>query len=512
MGRRAKTIMVQGTGSYVGKSVLVTAFCRLFRRAGVKVAPFKAQNMALNSFATVDGGEIGRSQAVQAQAASLAPTVDMNPVLLKPTRGRGSQVVLHGRPIGYLDESTQEAFKPRFRAGIEESMDRLLDAFEVVVIEGAGSPAEINLMEHDLVNMFVARRAEAPVLLVGDIDRGGVFAWLLGTLDLLSAEERRLVKGLIVNKFRGERSMLEPGLRSLEGRCGLPVLGVLPYFTDIAIPQEDGVALEELGTPQGAPSDGKLDVAVVRFPHLANFTDFDALAAEPDVALRYVESPETFGAPDLLVLPGTKATVADLAWLRRVGLDRATLGFAERGGRVVGLCGGYQMLGRLIRDPAGEEAGRGEVAGLGLLEVETTFASTKLTEQVRARHASSGLVVEGYEIHMGQTARAPGVSAAFVLERRGSLEVSEGEGAVDAIGRIMGTNIHGCFDAADFRRNFLDTLRADRGWPQVGRTSSFNLEDEYDRLADLVEAHLDWPAILNIVEEGVTQLKGGRSG
>lgn len=502
MARRAKTLMVQGTGSYVGKSVLVTAFCRLFRRSGVRVAPFKAQNMALNSFATADGGEVGRSQAVQAQAAGVAVTVDMNPVLLKPTRGLGSQVVLHGRPIGHLDGATHEALKPRLRSAIEESLERLVAAYEVVVIEGAGSPAEINLKEHDLVNMFVARRAEAPVLLVGDIDRGGVFAWLTGTLDLLTGEERRLVKGLIVNKFRGERSLLEEGLRMLEERCGVPVLGVLPYFSDITIPQEDSVALEEHLPLGGPPSDDRLDVVVVRFPHLANFTDFDALAAEPDVALRYVDSPEAVGAPGLLILPGTKATVADLAWLRQVGLDRAVLEVAARGGMVVGLCGGYQMLGRVIRDPEGVEADCGEVAGLGLLEVETTFAPTKTTEQVRARHASTDLVVEGYEIHMGLTSRAHGVSEAFVLERRGAEEVSEPEGAVDATGRVLGTSIHGCFDAEGFRRHVLGALRAERGRPPVGQARPFSLEAEYDRLADLVEAHLDWPAIVRLVERG----------
>ncbi len=499
----AKVLMVQGTASSAGKSLLVTALCRIFAQDGVRVAPFKAQNMALNSFVTPEGHEIGRSQAVQAQAAGLPPHVDMNPILLKPEGDARSQVVVMGRPWQTLAAADYYERKAILWEQVTAAMARLRERYELVVIEGAGSPAEINLREGDIVNMAVALHADAPVLLVGDIDRGGVFASLLGTLMLVEAAERRLVKGLVINKFRGDVRLLEPGLEMFEVRAGVPVLGVIPYLHDLRIAEEDSVALE--GAQAAAGPDGVIDVAVIRFPRISNFDDFDALALEPGVRVRYVGAARELGRPDAVILPGTKHTLADLGWLRSQGLDRRVIDLAWQGAAVAGICGGYQMLGRAISDPAGVESSAGERSeGLGLLPVVTEFAPVKATHQVQARAlagAASGTQVAGYEIHMGRS-RLAGEKAQPLLRlvRRSGRPVDAFDGAVDAAGRVWGTYLHGIFDNTRFRRAWLRSL----GWspPEREVDLAATRQVAYDRLAAAVRASLDMDLLRQIVGLG----------
>src|SRR5262245_58039095 len=371
----AQLLMIQGTSSSVGKSLLTAALCRSFARRGVRVAPFKAQNMSNNAAVCADGAEIGRAQAVQAAAAGIEPTADMNPVLLKPEADSRSQVIVLGRPWQTLRAANYYRRKEELWPIVTAALDRLRAAYELVLIEGAGSPVELNLRHLDIVNMAVARHARAPVLLVGDIDRGGIFAQLLGTLALLEPEERALVRGLVVNKFRGDRTLFADGVRILEERGGVPVLGVVPHLPALAVPEEDAVALDSF-IPR--PARGSIDIVVIRLPRIANFDDFDPLAAEPGVTLRYVQTPRELGAPHAMILPGTKSTIAELDWLRATGLADAIRDRVACGAAVVGLCGGYQMLGQMIRDPHGIEAAA-EVAGLGLLPIETIFAAEKAT-------------------------------------------------------------------------------------------------------------------------------------
>jgi adenosylcobyric acid synthase len=402
----AKVLMVQGTSSSVGKSLLVAGLCRLLSQDGYRVAPFKAQNMALNAAVTEEGLEIGRATAVQAEAAGVEPSVDMNPILLKPEGDSRSQIVLMGRPLESLPAHAYYERKQEFWAAVSSALDRLREKYDIVVIEGAGSPAEINLRAGDLVNMRVALHAQAPVLLVGDIDRGGVFASLLGTLMLLTPEERALVKGLVINKFRGDVSLLGSGLQMLEERAGVPVLGVVPYLRDLLISEEDSAGLE--ATSGGS---GLLDVAVIRTPRISNFDDFDLLAAEPAVSLRYVTDPMKLGRPDLVILPGSKGTVSDLRFLRETGLASAITALARTGTAILGICGGYQMMGEKILDPDGVESTVVETEGLGLLPAITTFAGEKRTVRVRATvnagsgpfASAAGEEISAYEIHMGTT-------------------------------------------------------------------------------------------------------------
>jgi adenosylcobyric acid synthase len=499
----AKTLMVQGTTSSAGKSLLVTALCRIFAQDGVRVAPFKAQNMALNSFVTPEGHEIGRAQAVQAQAAGLPPHVDMNPILLKPEGDARSQVVVMGRPWQTLAATDYYERKRVLWEQVTAALARIRERYELVVIEGAGSPAEINLREGDIVNMAVALHADAPVLLVGDIDRGGVFASLLGTLMLIEAEERRLVKGVVINKFRGDVRLLEPGLEMFEVRAGVPVLGVIPYLHDLCIAEEDSVALE--GARAAVGLGGVIDVAVIRFPRISNFDDFDALALEPGVRVRYVGAARELGRPDVVILPGTKHTLADLCWLRSQGLDRRVVDLAQQGAAVVGVCGGYQMLGRAISDPAGVESSAGEQsAGLGLLPVMTEFAPVKATHQVQARAlagAACGTQVAGYEIHMGRSRLAEGEAQPLLrLVRRGGQLVDAFDGAMNAAGRVWGTYLHGIFDNTCFRRAWLRSL----GWSSPDREVDLAAVRQvaYDRLAAAVRAGLDMDLLRQIVGLG----------
>ncbi|WP_437577780.1 cobyric acid synthase [Sorangium sp. So ce887] len=507
----ALTVMVQGTASSVGKSLLCTALCRMFQRRGLRVAPFKSQNMALNSFATLDGGEIGRAQAVQAEAARVAPTVDMNPVLLKPEGDSRSQVVVLGKPIGSLHARDYFAYRGELKDIIARSLGRLREAHDVVVIEGAGSPAEINLKDRDIVNMHVARVADAPVLLAGDIDRGGVFAALVGTMALLEPDERARVAAFVINKFRGDITLLEPGLEMLTARTGVPVLGVVPYLKHLRIADEDSVSLEGRRR-RGAAGPGQIDIAVVGLPRISNYDDVEPLEHERDVVVRFIERPDEIGGADLVVLPGTKSTMADLAWLRASGLAEAVAARARQGGWTLGICGGCQMLGGAIEDPEGVESAEPAARGLGLLDVGTRFERTKTTAQVRARLAGDSFLgagdaasagegeLTGYEIHMGRVERVGGARAAFAIGSRSGRAEAALDGAVSADGAVVGTMIHGLFENDGLRRSLLAALRERRGLPApAGATAIPSRHEEYDRLATAVEASLDRALLDRIV-------------
>ncbi|HYU20228.1 MAG TPA: cobyric acid synthase [Chloroflexota bacterium] len=496
MAEPAAVLMVQGTASHVGKSTLVTALCRIFRQDGLRVAPFKAQNMALNSFVAIEGGEIGRAQAVQAEAAGVEPSVDMNPILLKPEGEARSQVVLEGRASGSLGAADYHRAHERFWPVVEAALARLRSRFDLVVIEGAGSPAEVNLRSTDLANMRVALHAGAPVLLVGDIERGGVFASLLGTLELLQPQERSLVCGLAINKFRGDLSILLPGLELLEQRTGVPVLGVLPFLPHLDLPEEDSLGLDgSRGTTEGPG----LDLAVARLPRIANFDDFSPLAAEPSVRLRYVDDSLRLGRPDLLFMPGTKTTVADLAWLRQTGLADATVRLRETGTPVVGICGGLQMLGQRILDPHGAESPVPETAGLGLLPVETSFATVKRTCRVRGRVATRrgplgsacGGELAGYEIHMGQTTIGGQLERLFAIHERSGQTVDDSDGLFSPDGLVLGTYLHGLFENPPIRAALLGWLSARTGRAPAPVAAPIDRERQYDALADAVRHSLD---------------------
>jgi len=497
----AKSLMVQGTASHVGKSILVAAFCRILAQDGYRVAPFKAQNMALNSFVTPEGGEIGRAQAVQAQAARVVPSVLMNPILLKPTNDTDAQVIVLGRPAGTFSAVAYGVEQiPALRRVVREAYERLAAEYEVVLIEGAGSPAEVNLRDRDLVNMAVADMADAPVLLVGDIDKGGVFAALVGTLELLEAAERDRVAGFVINKFRGDLTLLAPGLDFVAARTGKRVFGVVPFCRDIRLPEED--ALPEHFTPGTAQENGRgLRIGVIALPHLSNFTDFDPLAAEPDVQLSYIRSPDEIAVLDCLILPGSKSTAEDLMFLHERGLADGIKRTAANGKVVVGICGGYQMLGTLIADPDRVESELDQVEGLGLLQVRTHFRREKITRQVRARCQWNSAEVTGYEIHHGLSFPADGISPAFEIFEQSGQPVRIHDGARDRNGRIWGSNIHGLFENASFRHRVLEELWKMKGRPcPVGPRRAWDLEREYNQLADLVRTHLDMPAIYRLIE------------
>jgi adenosylcobyric acid synthase len=489
--------MIQGTASSVGKSLLVTGLCRLFAQDGLRVLPFKAQNMANNCYVTATGGEIGRAQAVQAEAAGVAPEVDMNPVLIKPEGESRSQIVVLGQATGSMSAAEYHRRKPELRTLIAASLERLRRRADLVLIEGAGSPAEINLKAHDIVNMSVARAAGARVLLVGDIDRGGVFAAFVGTMELLDPDERALVGGYVINKFRGDPALLRPGLDFLQARTGVPVLGVLPFLPALDIADEDSLGLDDRPGRRSA----ELEIAVVRLPRISNYDDVVPLEHEPDVVVRFVERPRDLERADLVILPGSKTTIADLAWLRAQGLADALVARAERGGLVLGICGGCQMLGREILDPEGIEAGAG-AAGLALLPLRTRFARPKVTAQVRVRAAAPSFLADrlpeagatGYEIHMGRLEHAPGAVAAFTVVARNGTPAAEPDGAVSPSGAVVGTLVHGLFEDDAIRAGLLDRLRARRGLPPIARRPRDRLAG-YDRVAATLRQHLDLPAL-----------------
>lgn len=489
-------IMIQGTGSGVGKSTLVAALCRILRQDGLRVAPFKAQNMANNAHVCSDGGEIGRSTAVQARACGIDPSVDMNPVLLKPSTDVAAQVILMGRPVKSMTAQEYQAYRPTLLSLIRGCLFRLQRDHDVIVIEGAGSPAEVNLRESDIVNMKTAEIADAPVVLVGDIDVGGVFAQIVGTLHLLLPAERERVRAFLINKFRGDLAILRPGLDFLERETGRPVLGVVPHYRDIRIPEEDAVPVGKIGGM--VPAD-RIRIDVVLHPRMSNFTDFDALEAEPDVSLRYLEKPDG-RIPDALILPGTKSTIADLRRLKEAGFAAHVTRCLERGATVVGICGGFQMLGTLIRDPGHVESDSDGEAGLGLLPSVTVFEEEKITAQVSGVHLSSGAEVSGYEIHMGRPERPSGSPLLRITQRKGQ-PVSEFDGAEAAGGRVWGTYLHGVFDNPGFRRHFVDALRAARGWPALGTQTPVDTEAELDKLAAHVRAAVDLELLTRILRK-----------
>ena len=506
----AKTIMVQGTGSSVGKSLLVTALCRILNQDGYSVAPFKAQNMSLNSYVTLGGAEIGRAQVVQAEAAGILPTAEMNPILLKPEADSRSQLIVMGRPAGVMESRLFNQRRNDLWEVVTHAFDTLRAEFDVVVIEGAGSPAEINLRRGDIVNMEVALYANAPVLLVGDIDRGGVFASVYGTISLLDARETKLVRGLVVNKFRGDMTILEPGLRKLEELTGVPVLGVVPYFRDIYIPEEDSPA--EQNSLEKTSATALLDIAVLALPHIANFDDLDPIKREKGVALRYVRSRDQLGSPDLAIIPGTKTTAADLEYLRETGIADGLAGLAGEGSAIIGICGGYQMLGDWLLDPERVESEGEAIPGLGLLPVVTQFSPHKQTHQVSGRvsaghgllNGAEGLLIEGYEIHMGKTANhevGDGVSnvTPFQLLSRSGQGLDAGEGSMSGDGWVMGTYVHGLFHNTELRRSILRQLAARKGVSLPLIEDAFSQSKEYNKLADLIRRSLDMDAVYRMI-------------
>ena len=495
---RGKSLMIQGTASNVGKSVLCAAFLRILKQDGLRAAPFKAQNMALNSFVTPDGAEMGRAQVTQAQAAGMVPDARMNPVLLKPTGDRRSQGIVEGRAVGSMTAMEYHRFKPLLREKIRADYESLERDVDCVVIEGAGSPAEINLREGDIVNMAMAAAADAPVILVGDIDLGGVFASLLGTVMLLAPEERARVKGVIINKFRGDVKLLEPGLKMLEDLIHVPVLGVVPWM-DVELEDEDSVT-ERFRRSSGR---GDLDAVVVRLPHISNFTDFQALTLQPGVRVRYAERSADLENADLIILPGTKNTLEDLIWLRDRGLDAPVIRHARGGGMVMGICGGYQMLGRELHDPDHVESQVPETPGLGLLDMDVTFAPDKRTRQSTGTvgcasgwlSGLNGTELDGYEIHAGRSAFGPGCVPWLIID-------GETDGVCSPEQNVLGTYLHGIFDDGRFFAALADRIRGLKGLPGA-RAPVMTMEEfrerEFDRLADIVRASVDMGAVYRII-------------
>ena len=486
----AKRLMVQGTMSGAGKSLLCAALCRIFRREGLRVAPFKSQNMSLNSYVTADGLEMGRAQAVQAEAAGIAPDVRMNPVLLKPSSDAGSQVIVNGQARGHMGAADYFRYRKSLIPEIMSAFESLSADYDLIILEGAGSPAEINLRRDDIVNMGLAERTDAPVILVGDIDRGGVFAQLYGTVELLTPSERRRVRGLVVNKFRGDLEILRPGLADLQTLTGVPVLGVVPYLR-VDVDDEDSLSPALSRRVAEKP----IDIAVIRFPRLSNFTDFSPPEQEPLLGVRYVDRPSRLGEPDMVILPGTKSTVADLLWARQNGLESAILKLAARGTPILGICGGYQMLGERIDDPSGAESPIETVRGMGLLPCRTVFQSSKTVRRVKGVVTGGpldGAVLDGYEIHMGAT---EGRGAAFCV-----LEDGREDGSRQ--GNVMGTYLHGLFDGEGATEKLCAWLRARKGI-EPGAAVEFRTayrERQYDLLADGVRDALDMDAIRRILE------------
>lgn len=500
---KKKSIMIQGTGSSVGKSLLCTALCRIFTQDGYRVNPFKSQNMSNNSFITGEGHEMGRAQVMQAEAAGRAPRAVMNPILLKPTSDHKSQVVIKGKVFSTMDAVEYFAFKPRLKDMVQEIYDDLLAESDIVVLEGAGSPAEINLKEDDLVNMGMAKMARSPVLLAGDIDRGGVFASLAGTMLLLDEDEKRMVKGVLINKFRGSLDILKPGLGMLEEIIHIPVLGVVPYF-HLNLEDEDSVTDWDKfsSRKQGAA----IDVAVIKLPHISNFTDFNVLKLHEDINLRFVGLEEELGRPDVVMLPGTKSTVADMELLRKSGMAAKILSCHEQGGFVFGICGGFQMLGEEIRDPDHVESSLDGIAGLGLMKSVTTFKGEKTTTLSEGEDQAFHCKVKGYEIHMGETVLGEGVSPLIKVFQQNGADHCLTDGGVNTAGTVFGTYFHGIFDSSDFTRSFINTVRRAKDLTPLANTVQdywAYKEEQYDKLADVVRESLDIEQIYRIVEAGL---------
>lgn len=502
--------MIQGTSSNVGKSILTAAILRIMRNDGINAAPFKAQNMALNSFVTKDGGEIGRAQALQAEASGIEPTIHMNPILLKPTSDKKAQIIIHGKIYRNMSASEYHKFKKEVKRYVMESYKKLVQRHDVIVIEGAGSPAEINLKENDIANMGLAKMLNTPVVLVGDIDRGGVFASIIGTMELLTASERKRVKGLIINKFRGDMRLLKSGLDFLEKRTGIPVLGVVPYIADIILPDEDGAALETVqNVKRKTQNKGKINISVIKLPRISNFTDFDAFRFEPDVNIRYAVEPDELDGADIVIIPGSKNTIEDLKWMRNKGIAKKLIDIAENSGRIIGICGGLQMLGKSVEDPYSVETGLKRFKGLGLFDMATVLERKKNTYQVeakcktplcRAYNSDKGFLnLQGYEIHMGKT---NGSFQPFsIITNRNGKRVSIRDGAVSSNGKVWGTYIHGLFDSDRFRTDFLNEIRNDKGLPLQKPVLFIRKKNKnLDRLAKVVKDSLDIKKLYTIME------------
>lgn len=511
----AARLMVQGTSSNVGKSVLAAAFCRIFYQEGYKVSPFKAQNMALNSFITTSGGEMGRAQVVQAQAAGVEPEVRMNPILLKPTGHTGSQIVIMGKAQGTMSARDYHGeYQRQTWPIVQAALHALLEENEIVIIEGAGSPAEVNLKQNDIVNMRVALEGQVPVLLVADIDRGGALASVVGTLELVEPEERAMVRGIILNKFRGDIALLQPALDFLEEKTGIPVVGVVPYFNHFRIPEEDSVVLEERESERAMPKKGEanpdprfsqndLDIAVIRLPYLSNFTDFDPLEDEPDVTLRYVKSVEEWGNPDLVIVPGSKNTLADLHFLWESGLGEKLQAYWKEESPLIGICGGYQMLGRVVRDPLHTESDLDAIKGLDILPIETEFALEKHTVQSRGTVIADALFlkkckgeeIQGYEIHMGRSSSEG--APLFEIQGQGA---TYGDGV--QAGSALGTYMHGLFDNDGLRTALIEWLWERRGEKRAITSSPSQAairEQAFNELAELVRNSVDLKKIRQIM-------------
>lgn len=507
MKKIAQKVMFQGTSSHVGKSILTTAFCRILTQDGYNTAPFKAQNMALNSYVTRSGGEMGRSTVAQAEAAGVDPIVEMNPVLLKPTGNSCSQVILLGKSVGnYSASDYQNKYSQQAWDSVKKSLDYMETHYDVLVIEGAGSPAEVNLKKNDIVNMRIAKECKAPVFLIADIDRGGALASIVGTLELLDKDEKELVKGLVINKFRGDITLLEPALTFLEERTKIPVLGVIPYLDRLGIDDEDSVSLQDM------PKDSvmrDIHIAVIQTPKISNFTDFDAFTHEPDVNVRFVQQGDLLGNPDVIILPGSKNTTEDLLYLRRHGYADEIKELADRGTPVIGICGGYQMLGEKVCDPLHVESNHDEVAGLGLLPHITTMRGEKNTYQVEFSCENlpfldmdfSAEHLKGYEIHMGETILTGTAESLFHIVRRSNASVDLQDGFINDKHHVFGTYCHGVFDNDHLRRAIINALRKRKGLSPLEVKFKYReyKEAEFDRLAATVRKHFDMKKFYEIL-------------
>jgi adenosylcobyric acid synthase len=500
--RKAQCVAVFGTGSDVGKSIVVAALCRIFNDLGIRVAPFKAQNMSNNSYVTPEGGEMGRAQIVQAEAARIAPHVDMNPVLLKPSTDTSAQVVLYGQPLGNREAKEYFSDTHYLYEQALASLQRLRSSYSLIFMEGAGSCAEINLRSRDFVNFRMAHAADAPVILVADIDRGGVFAQIIGTLNIIPKEDRKRVKGIIINRFRGDADLFKTGIEFIEDKTGLPVLGLIPYFHHIQIDSEDGLPLDFLLDPPSGPEPGKINIGVIRLPHISNFTDFNPFERDTFINLHYLARPHSLHGYDAVIIPGTKNGRFDMGWLNHTGWATHLAEFVCDGGRLGGICGGYQMLGKIIRDPYGIEGTPGDAQCLGFLDVETTLHREKILSRSTGVWEQNGANVEGYEIHMGVTERGPGVPPVIRVLSQNGIPAGGLDGAVSPEGRVWGTYFHGLFDVPGFRHTFLKTISANykpgENDYDTGHVSTFK-DHQYDLLAEHFRAHLDMDTLFKIV-------------
>ncbi len=503
----AKKIMLQGTASNVGKSIITAGLCRIFKQDGYKVAPFKSQNMALNSYITKEGLEMGRAQVFQAEACGIEPKVNMNPILLKPVGNNRCQVIVNGKVKENMQSSQYHLFKPQLAKELKSIFNDLSEDYDIVVMEGAGSTAEINLKENDIANMGMAEIADAPVIIIGDIDRGGVFASLAGTMLLLDEKEKARVKGVIINKFRGNKELLTDGIKMLEDIIKVPVLGVLPY-SDIKIEDEDSVTTKF----KSKSKKNDLHIEIIRTPHMSNFTDFNIFETQEDVSIRYVGFGESLSNPDMVILAGSKNTIEDLKYIRESGLEEEIKNLQNKNKLIFGICGGYQMLGKKLKDPYCVEGDIEEINGIGLLDIETTFEKEKTTTQVEAIIQSglngymNGLEnkkVKGYEIHMGISSIGSKVNGLNVINKRLGEKVNYSEGSINNEGNVVGTYLHGVFDEIDFTRELLNNIRESKGLEKVySSVKSFEefKQGEYDKLADLLRKHLDIDKIYEILK------------